>query len=143
MSEPQHAEPATVRRAMWLLGVPIGSTLLPLAVLARSSPGAFGMLLIGAIPLIGGLGALSYSFVAPVRMWPLVAYIAGAAVFVFLVLVSVNMTSGTGLDFGPVKVVGLALPVLALAGGLVCYAWLPEPEPAWESEQEPELEPGA
>ena len=136
----EHAEPATPRRAIWLIGVPVLSAVLPWLLLsaADKSPSGLVLLLVGVLPLVGGLGALSFAFVAPVRMPPLVPYVAAGALFLFFLLVGVNMTSGGGLDFGPVKAVAIILPVLALAGGLVSYAWLPEPEAPWESEQEAE-----
>ena len=137
MSEPESddVEVSAVRRAIWLVAVPIGSALLPLLVLAATDKGLGGLvlLLVAVVPLIGGLGALSFAFVAPVRMWPLVPYIAAAALFLFVLLVSANMTSDDGLDFGPVKVIGMVLPVLAIVGGLVSYSWVPviEPEPEY------------
>jgi hypothetical protein len=137
MSEPETeiVEDSVVRRAIWLIGVPIGSALLPLIVLAGTdkSLGGLVLLLVAVAPLIGGLGALSYAFVAPVRMWPLVPYITAAALFMFVLLVAANMTSGDGLEFGPVQVIGIVLPVLATAGGVVSYAWEPvfEPEPEY------------
>jgi hypothetical protein len=137
VSEPKHAEPETVRRMIWLLAVPIGSALLPWLVLAAAgaNPGGLGLLVVGAAPLIGGLAALSFSFVAPVRVWPLVPYIAAGAVFVFVLLVASDMTDGDKLEFGPALVIGLTLPVLALVGALVSYAWVPEVEP--EPEDDP------
>ena len=126
---------STVRRAVWLIGVPIGSALLPLMVLAGTdkSLGGLVLLLVAVAPLIGGLCGLSFSFVAPVRIWPLVPYIAAAALFMFVLLVAANMTSGDGLDFGPVKAIGFVLPVLAAVGGVVSYTWVPviEPEPEY------------
>lgn len=138
MTEPQHAERTSARRILWLVVVPVGAALIPLLVLRASddSLGGLAALLVGVAPLIGGLGALSFSFVAPVRMAPLVPFVAAGALFLFVLLVAANMTSGDGLDFGPVKVTGVLLPVLALVGGLVSYVWLPEPEPDWEAEHE-------
>ena len=137
MSEPESddVEVSVVRRAIWLIGFPISSALLPLLLLAATdkSLGGLVLLLVAVVPLVGGLGALSFSFAAPVRTWPLVPYIAAAALFLFVLLVSANMTSEDGLEFGPVKVIGMVLPVLAIIGGLVSYAWVPviEPEPEY------------
>jgi hypothetical protein len=144
MSE-QEAEPASgIRRAMWLLVVPIVSAIIPWLVLAStdSSLGGAKAFVVGAIPLMGGLGALSFSFVAPVRMWPLVPYVGVGGVFLFVLLTASTMTSRDGLEFGPVKVLAIVLPLLAVAGGVVSYAWLPEPEPDYEygAEQEPDDE---
>ena len=142
MSEPQHAEPAIARRALWLLVVPIAAALLPWLLLrvADANPGGLGLLVVASVPLMGALGALSFSFVAPVRMLPLVPYVVAAAAFLFVLLVASDITSGNKLDFGPAQVIGVIMPVLAVAGGIVSYLWLPEPEPEWEAEQEQELE---
>ena len=147
MSETEaEPEPSIVRRAIWLLAVPIVSALLPWWVLAtKDSLGGGAAALVGAIPLMGGLGAMSFSFVAPVRMWPLVPYVVVAGAFLFVLLTAGTMTSGDRLEFGPVRVMAVLLPLLALAGGVVSYAWRPEPEPDYEygAEQEEEPEPEA
>lgn len=131
---------------LWLLLAPIVSALVPWLVLATSdsSLGGGRAFLVGAVPLMGGLGALSFSFVAPVRMWPLVPYVALGGVFLFVLLTAATMTSRDGLEFGPVRVFAIVLPVLALAGGVVSYLWLPEREPDWEygTEQGPEAAEG-
>lgn len=143
MSEPQHAGPAIVRRAIWVLVVPIVSALLPWLILdlAGSDPGGLGLLLVGAAPLVGGMAALSFSFVAPVRVLPLLPFTVAGAVFLFVLLAAQDMTSGNKLDFGPATVLGVILPVLAIAGGFISYAWLPAPAHDDEPENEPEGEP--
>lgn len=128
----------------WLIAVPVLGALVPWLVLgaADADPGGLLLLLVAVAPLVGGLGAVSFSFAARVRMAPLVPFIAAAAVFLFVLLVASDMTSGNKLDFGPAQAIAVALPVLALAGGVVSLLWPPEPEPAWEAEQETdELQP--
>lgn len=143
MSEPQHAGPANIRRIIWLLVVPIASSLVPWLVLsvAGARPGGLGLLLVGAVPLIGCLGALSVSFAVAARLWPLLPYAVAGALFLFLLLAAQDITNGNPLDFGPAGVTGVLLPVLAVAGALVSYTWVPEPEPEDEAEDEPEDEP--
>jgi len=139
MSEQEtRSEPSVIRRMVWLLVVPIVSGLLPWVVLAgtSSSLGGGRAFLVGAVPLMGGLGAMSFSFVAPVRMWPLVPYVAAGGIFLFVLLTAATMTSRDGLEFGPVKVFAIALPLLAVAGGVASYLWRPEPEPDYDYEAE-------
>ena len=140
MSQPQHAGPVDVRRIVWLLVVPIASALVPWLVLsvAGARPGGLGLLLVGAVPLVGCLGALSVSFSVAARLWPLVPYAVAGALFLFLLLAAQDITSGNPLHFGPASVVGFALPVLAVVGALVSYTWLPDPQPEDEPEDEPE-----
>ncbi|MFL6108562.1 MAG: hypothetical protein ACJ72L_16515 [Marmoricola sp.] len=136
MSEPKHAEPSSVTRMIWLLVVPIGCALVPWLAfeVADGNPSGLALLVIGAAPLTGCLAALSFSFVSPVRMWPLVPYVVAAAIFVFLVLAARDATSGGGFAFLPVRIFGLALPPLAILGAVISYAWIPvvEPEPEYE-----------
>src|SRR5689334_514318 len=139
MSEPEaEPEPGIIRRAVWLLAVPIVSALIPWVVLAStdSSLGGGRAFLVGVIPLMGGLGAMSFSFVASVRMWPLGPYVAAGGAFLFVLLTAATMTSSDGLEFGPVKALAIVLPVLAAAGGAVSFAWRPEPEPEYDYEAE-------
>jgi hypothetical protein len=141
MTEPQHAGPGTARRLVWLLVVPIASALFPWFVFSvlGARPGGLVLLLVGAVPLIGCLGALSVSFAVTARLWPLVPYAVAGALFLFLLLAAHDITNGNPLGFGPALVLAVAMPVLALAGGVVSYRWLPVPEPGWEAEGETEV----
>ena len=140
MSEPQHAGPAIIRRAIWLLLVPMASALVPWLVLglADARPGGLAMLLVGSAPLIGALLALRYAFGELVRSWLLIPYLVAAAVFVFVILAAGDITSGNRLDFGPATVTGVLMVVLAGVGGVVSYVWATEPEEEsdWESERD-------
>ena len=140
MSEPQHAGPAIIRRAIWLLVVPMASALVPWLVLglADARPGGLSILLVASAPLIGALVSLRYAFGELVRSWLLVPYVVAAAVFVFIVLAAGDITSGNRLDFGPATVTGVVMVVLAGVGGVVSYVWAPEPEEEsdWEAERD-------
>lgn len=138
MSDPEEQPtPSPARRGLWLVGVPVLAALIPWLVLsgADANPRGLALLAIGSLPLLGGLGALSFSFVAPVRVWPLVPYLLATAVFLFVLLAASDITHDDGLQFGPASVLAVALPLLALLGGLASFAWVPEVvvEPEYES----------
>ena len=105
MTEPQHAERTSARRILWLVVVPVGAALIPLLVLRASddSLGGLAALRVGVAPLIGGLGALSFSFVAPVRMAPLVPFVAAGALFLFVLLVAACVGVLTPLTLSRLK----------------------------------------
>lgn len=118
-------ERAILWRLFWLVGVPLGSSLVPWVFLLGPDVNHVVSWAIVATPLLGAVLALGYGNFVRARTGPLVPYALSAGLMLALLISLVNDTDGDDLaNLIYAFYLGIFQPLLALAGGLASYLWV-------------------